>query len=46
MGSIMNTLRLSLVGGSFGPDLPIIAEMLGRDEVMARIERALEKIGH
>jgi glutamyl-tRNA synthetase len=41
MGSIMNTLRLSLVGGSFGPDLPVIAEMLGKDEVVARIEKAL-----
>lgn len=44
MGSIMNTLRLSLVGGSFGPDLPVIAEMLGKDEVVARIEKALNSI--
>ncbi len=44
MGSIMNTLRLSLVGGSFGPDLPVIAEMLGKDEVIARIEKALNSI--
>lgn len=44
MGSIMNCLRLSLVGGSFGPDLPLIAEYLGKDEVIARIEAALERI--
>ncbi len=41
MGSVMNSLRLSLVGGSFGPDLPLIAELLGKDEVVQRIERAL-----
>jgi len=44
MGSVMNSLRLSLVGGSFGPDLPLIAELLGKDEVIKRIERALENI--
>jgi glutamyl-tRNA synthetase len=44
MGTIMNTLRLSLVGGSFGPDLPVIAEMLGKNEVVARIEKALATI--
>ncbi len=44
MGSIMNTLRLSLVGGSFGPDLPVIAEMLGKEEVISRIEKALATI--
>jgi glutamyl-tRNA synthetase len=44
MGSIMNCLRLSLVGGSFGPDLPMIAELLGKDEVIKRIEKALDTI--
>jgi glutamyl-tRNA synthetase len=44
MGSIMNSLRLSLVGGLFGPDLPLIAELLGKEEVVRRIERALEII--
>jgi glutamyl-tRNA synthetase len=45
MGSIMNCLRLSLVGGSFGPDLPLIAELLEKDEVINRIEKALITLG-
>jgi glutamyl-tRNA synthetase len=44
MGVAMNTLRLVLVGGSFGPDLMMIAGMLGREEVQKRIETALEKL--
>lgn len=36
-GAIMNTFRLAMVGGSFGPDLFTIVEMLGRDEVVSRI---------
>lgn len=44
MGSIMNSLRLVLVGGSFGPDLPVIAELLGKDEVITRIDSALQKL--
>jgi glutamyl-tRNA synthetase len=45
MGGVMNSLRLSLVGGSFGPDLPLIAELLGKEEVVQRIERALSILG-
>ena len=44
LGQLMNPLRLCLVGGSFGPDLSLICEMLGRDEVASRIDRALEYI--
>jgi glutamyl-tRNA synthetase len=44
LGQLMNPLRLCLVGGSFGPDLSLICEMLGKDEVGSRIERALEYI--
>lgn len=44
MGAVMNCLRLALVGGSFGPDLPVIAEMLGKDEVVKRIEAALVQL--
>jgi glutamyl-tRNA synthetase len=44
LGQLMNPLRLCLVGGSFGPDLALICEMLGRDEVVRRIGRALETI--
>jgi glutamyl-tRNA synthetase len=44
MGAVMNSLRLCLVGGSFGPDLPVIAELLGKDEVCKRIENAVINI--
>lgn len=44
MGSIMNCLRLSLVGGSFGPDLPLIAELLGKEEVINRIDIMLNRL--
>ncbi len=43
MGAVMNSLRLTLVGGSFGPDLPLIIELLGKDEVIARIDKAIIK---
>lgn len=44
-GGVMNSLRLALVGGSFGPDLFTIVEMLGQDEVVARINKAVDEIG-
>jgi len=42
LGQLMNPLRLCLVGGSFGPDLSLICEMLGPEEVASRISRALD----
>ena len=42
MGQIMVPLRIALVGGTFGPDLQTIAAMLGKDEVLKRIEQILE----
>jgi glutamyl-tRNA synthetase len=44
MGAVMNSLRLALVGGSFGPDLPVIIETLGKDEVVSRIQKAIDSI--
>lgn len=44
-GVIMNPLRLSLVGGNMGPDLFVICEILGKDETIDRINKAIEKIG-
>ena len=41
IGQIMIPLRIALVGGTFGPDLPIIAVMIGKDEVTKRIEKKL-----
>jgi len=33
-----------LVGGLKGPDLFVIMEMLGKDEVLRRIDKAVEKL--
>jgi glutamyl-tRNA synthetase len=44
LGQLMNPLRLCLVGGSFGPDLSLICEMLGKEEVISRINLALETL--
>lgn len=43
-GNIMNCLRLSLVGGSKGPDLFEIIEILGKEETIKRIEKAVSTI--
>ncbi len=44
-GLVMNAFRLALVGGGFGPDLMVIAEMLGKEETITRIKAAVENIG-
>lgn len=44
MGTVMNCIRLSIVGGAFGPDLPVIIELLGKKEVTERIQKALDTI--
>ncbi|HPT31849.1 MAG TPA: hypothetical protein PLW67_08415 [Prolixibacteraceae bacterium] len=41
---MMNTLRICLVGGTLGPDLFRILEILGKTETVARIRTAAEKI--
>ncbi len=43
-GNIMNTLRICLVGGTMGPDLFRICEILGKRETIARIRTAAGKI--
>ncbi len=43
-GTVMNSLRLCLVGGSFGPDIFEICEIIGREETVARIGRAVRII--
>jgi glutamyl-tRNA synthetase len=45
MGQVMNTLRLVLVGGSFGPGVAAIISVLGKEETQSRIERALKTLG-
>ena len=44
MGQIMNAWRIALVGTSKGPGIAEIAAILGRDEVIHRIIRAIEII--
>jgi len=44
MGQVMNCLRLSLVGGGKGVHLFDIFEMIGKDETIARLEKALATI--
>jgi len=41
MGQIMNPLRIALVGGPFGPDLQVIVAMLGKNEVVRRIDNII-----
>lgn len=45
MGHVMNILRLCLVGSSMGPGVFDIMALLGPEEVIARIERAVQTIG-
>ena len=45
MGLVMNPLRLSLVGAPKGPGVFDIMEVLGKKEVIKRIERAITTLG-
>jgi len=44
MGQIMNPLRLTLVGAGIGPGVFEIAELLGKDETLKRIQSGIENI--
>jgi glutamyl-tRNA synthetase len=41
MGQVMNSWRLTLVGTAKGPGMADIASILGREEVLARMNKAL-----
>jgi len=43
-GKILQALRVSLTGGASGPDLMMTMEILGKAEVLKRIEHALKTI--
>ena len=43
-GGVMNPLRLCLVGGNLGPDLFRICELLGKEETVSRIQKAVKAI--
>ena len=44
MGAIMNAWRLLLVGAAKGPGLFDLASFLGKEEVLNRMNRGIEKI--
>lgn len=45
IGAVMNAFRLSIVGQSKGPHLFDITALLGKQETIARLERAIEALG-
>ena len=45
-GAVANALRLAMTGGAFGPDLFTIIGMLGKDEVLRRLDNAVAKLGY
>jgi glutamyl-tRNA synthetase len=44
MGKVMQALRLAVTGAGHGPDLMLAMEILGKDEVVSRLEKALERL--
>ena len=44
MGNVMNAFRLAVVGECKGPHMFDITELIGRDETIRRITRAVERI--
>ncbi|GHT75387.1 glutamate--tRNA ligase [Bacteroidia bacterium] len=46
LGNIMNALRLALVGEAKGPHIFDITEILGKEEVVNRIKRAIEELSN
>ena len=44
MGQVMNSFRLSIVGDAKGPDLFEVVDILGVDEVVTRIRKAIAVI--
>jgi glutamyl-tRNA synthetase len=43
-GKVMQALRLAVTGVGNGPDLMLMLQILGKDEVIGRIERAIERL--
>ena len=44
MGKVMMPLRLSLVGELKGPDVPDLMEMIGKEETISRMTKAIETL--
>ena len=45
MGQVMNSLRLAVVGKTVGPDMLTLVMMLGKEETIHRVQRAIDTIG-
>lgn len=45
LGAVMNCFRLALVGAAKGPHLFDITALLGREETLRRIDRAIKQLG-
>ena len=45
LGDVMNAFRLALVGEGKGPGMFDISAFLGKEETLARLKRAVEKLG-
>ncbi len=45
MGQVMNSLRLAVVGKTVGPDMLTLVMMLGKEETIRRVQRAIDTIG-
>lgn len=45
MGQVMNSIRLAVVGDTKGPNMLDIMNVLGKDEIISRINKAIERIG-
>ncbi len=45
MGNVMNAFRLAVVGYCKGPHMFDISEIMGREETIRRIEKAIERLG-
>ncbi len=43
-GKVMNSLRLSVVGRTVGPDMITLVLTIGKEETIRRIEKAIEKL--
>ena len=44
-GAIMNSLRLAVVGRTVGPDMITLVLMLGKEETIRRVQRAIDTLG-
>ena len=44
VGALVHPTRLAVTGGNAGPSLYHLLEILGKEKVLARIERALARI--